>query len=59
MEAILISLSSLSDSFSIPSSGMESTCQMEGPLLCGLKLEPGHEFGSVVQLIVMCLGVPQ
>jgi len=59
MEAILTSLSSSSDSFSIPSSGMESICRTDSPLLCGQKLEPGREFGSVVQLIVMCLGMPQ
>jgi len=59
MEVILSSLSSSSDSFSIPSSGTESICQTDGPLPCGLKLEPGCELGSAVQLIVMCLGMPQ
>jgi len=39
---MLILLLSLSDSFSIPSSGMELICRTEGPLLCGQKLEPGR-----------------
>jgi len=59
MEVILSLLLSLSDSFSIPSSGMELICQMDGPLLCGRKLEPGREFGSAVQLTAMWLGMPQ
>jgi len=59
MEAILSSLSSLSDSFSIPSSGMELICRTDSLLPCGQKLEPGCEFGSAVQLIAMCLGMPQ
>jgi len=56
-EVILSSLLSSSDSFSIPSSGMESICRTDGPLPCGLKLEPGREFGSAVQLIAMCPGM--
>jgi len=59
MDAILISLLLLSDSFSIPSSGMESICWTEGLLPCGRKLEPSRKFGSVVQLTAICLGMPQ
>ena len=47
-------LSSSSDSFSIPSSGMESICQTDGPLPCGLKLGPGRVLGRAVQLAAIC-----
>jgi len=58
-EAILSSLSSSSDSFSIPSSGMESICQTDGPLLCDLKLGPGRVLGRAVQLAAICPAIPQ